>query len=418
MLLVDDEYLVRKGINETINWEEHGIKIIAEAANGEEGLEMALQYIPDIILTDIRMPFMDGLEFMSKLTATGLNFNIIVLSGYEEFSYVRTAIQNGAADYLLKPIDNAQLLDTVIKVGKKLKEERSTKLYFERLKDELSAIKKQFLRELIIGVYKNKDEILEKLKFLEIPIETFENYITSIRINEYNLVLQQLSKEELTKFKEQIIYSISQLLLLHSKFMGVVIEKDEEEWVIVIHMLNSNDDIIELIKSRCIELIDRIKKEFSQTISIGISDVCNNIEDINIAYKEAYTASFFKLLPGSSSVGYIKEKDVVGIRQEIRETLKYIRNNYSKEITIEMAAKELYISASYLMHIFKDEIGKTFNECLTEYRIEAAKGLLMDSKNKIYEVCEKVGYGDVKYFSQVFKKCTGMSPSEYMKNRL
>jgi two-component system, response regulator YesN len=418
MLLVDDEYLVRKGINETINWEEHGIKIIAEAANGEEGLEMALQYIPDIILTDIRMPFMDGLEFMSKLTATGLNFNIIVLSGYEEFSYVRTAIQNGAADYLLKPIDNAQLLDTVIKVGKKLKEERSTKLYFERLKDELSAIKKQFLRELIIGVYKNKDEILEKLKFLEIPIETFGNYITSIRINEYNLVLQQLSKEELTKFKEQIIYSISQLLLLHSKFMGVVIEKDEEEWVIVIHMLNSNDDIIELIKSRCIELIDRIKKEFSQTISIGISDVCNNIEDINIAYKEAYTASFFKLLPGSSSVGYIKEKDVVGIRQEIRETLKYIRNNYSKEITIEMAAKELYISASYLMHIFKDEIGKTFNECLTEYRIEAAKGLLMDSKNKIYEVCEKVGYGDVKYFSQVFKKCTGMSPSEYMKNRL
>src|SRR5689334_10325683 len=119
MLIVDDEYLVRKGISETIEWTEYGIKIIGEACDGEQGLEMAMDYMPDIILTDIHMPFMNGLEFMSKLRERGSNSNIIVLSGYEEFSYVRTALQYGVIDYLLKPIDNQQLIDTVQKVAAK-----------------------------------------------------------------------------------------------------------------------------------------------------------------------------------------------------------------------------------------------------------------------------------------------------------
>lgn len=416
MLLIDDEYLVRKGIRETIDWSEYGVEIIGEASDGEEGLEMALKFTPDIILTDIRMPFMDGLEFMAKLRESGSDSSILVLSGHEDFSYVRTALQHGAADYLLKPIDNKQLIGTVMKVAARIKEERSTQLYFKRLKDELSTIKKQFLRELIIGNIKDKSEIQDKLKFYEIPMETFGNYVISIRINEYNLVLQQLSHQELYDFKTLIVNNIAQLLLLNSKFMGIVIEKDDEEWVVILHMLDSNGTDVDLIKERCTELINRVKKEFSQPISIGISDVCNEIETISIAYKDAYTASYFKLLPGSSCVVYTKEKDAVGFRREIREAINYIKNNYAKDISVEQAAKELFISSSYLMHLFKDELGKTFNECITEYRIQVAKELLKDPRYKIYEVSENVGYGDVKYFSQVFKKVTGMSPSEYIKN--
>lgn len=416
MLLIDDEYLVRKGIRETIDWSEYGIEIIGEASDGEDGLEMALKFTPDIILTDIRMPFMDGLEFMAKLRESGLNSSILVLSGHEDFSYVRTALQHGAADYLLKPIDNKHLISTVMKVAEKIKEERSTQLYFKRLKDELSTIKKQFLRELIIGNIQDKSEIQDKLKFYEIPLETSGNYVISIRINEYNLVLQQLSPQELLEFKTLIVNNIAQFLLLNSKFMGIVIEKDDEEWVVILHMLDSQDTGVGLVKERCTELVNRVKKEFSQPISIGISDICNEIEAISSAYKDAYTASYFKLLPGSSCVVYTKEKDAVGFRREIREAINYIKNNYAKDITVELAAKELFISSSYLMHLFKDELGKTFNECITEYRIQVAKELLKDPQYKIYEVSENVGYGDVKYFSQVFKKVTGMSPSEYIKN--
>lgn len=415
MLIVDDEYLVRKGVSETIEWSDYGIQIAGDACDGEQGLELAICLKPDIILTDVHMPFMDGLEFMSKLRENGLDCSIIVLSGYEDFNYVRTALQHGAIDYLLKPIDNRQLIETVQKVAARIKEERSTTMYFNRLKNELSTIKKQFLRDIILGNTKDRDEILEKIGFLELPVELCCNHIISIRINEYNLVLQQLNREELTAFRELIIQSAAQLLLLNSRFMGILVEKDEEEWVIVLHMLNPEDDIVELIKERCLELTGRIKNSFSQTISIGISDICNDIEKMHLAYKDAYSASFFRLLPGCSSVGYIRERDAAGYRREIREALNYIKTNYSRDISIEMAAKELFISSSYLMHLFRDEVGKTFNECLTDYRIQVAKEMLKNPKFKIYEVCGNVGYGDVKYFSQVFKKVTGMSPSDYIR---
>ena len=95
ILVVDDEYLVRLGIRETIDWEEHGFSIVGEAADGRKGLELALNKKPDIILTDIRMPFMDGLEFMHQIRSHGLNSKIVVLTGYAEFDYVKTAMDNG-----------------------------------------------------------------------------------------------------------------------------------------------------------------------------------------------------------------------------------------------------------------------------------------------------------------------------------
>lgn len=418
ILLVDDEYLVRMGIRETINWSELGFEIIGEASDGEVGLEMALKLSPDIILTDIRMPFMDGLEYMEKLRSNGSEASIIVLSGYEDFSYVRTALKHGAVDYLLKPVNKKQLVETVVKVGGRIKEERSTQLYYNRLKEELSTIKKQFLRELIIGNITDRHEILDKLKFYDIPLELTNNYVISIRINEYNLVLQQMSAEELKNFKTQVINSIAQLLLLHSKYIGIVVEKDDEEWVVILHALNSDENIIELVKERCIEFTVRLKKEFSQTVSIGISDICNDIERIHTAYRDAYTASYIKLLPGNSSVGYIKEKDAVGAKKVVIDIVDFIKRNYSKDITAEMAAKELFISASYLMHVCRDELGKTFNDCLTEYRMQVAKEMLKDPRYKIYDVSESVGYSDVKYFRRVFKKITGITPSEYIENKM
>lgn len=96
ILVIDDEYLVRLGIRETINWSEYGFSIIGEASDGRKGLQLALDWKPEIILTDIRMPFMDGLEFMNQIRKHGLNSKIVVLTGYAEFDYVKAAMDNGA----------------------------------------------------------------------------------------------------------------------------------------------------------------------------------------------------------------------------------------------------------------------------------------------------------------------------------
>lgn len=414
MLVVDDEYLVRLGIRETIDWEKYGIKIIGEACDGEEGLELAIKHSPDIVITDMNMPIMDGVELISKLRQNGLECGIIILSGFQEFEYARTAVNYGVGTYLLKPIDNNQLVEAVLNVSRKIKEEKSTRHYYEKLKSELSTIKKQFLRDLILGNITETEQIKEKIEFLDVPINVDDNVVIVIKIDKYDSILKESTPEELRNYKNLVEKHISQELLIHSKYMGVFIDSNIDEWVVILHIDKEREEAINTLKERCKEMASQLQQESQWTVSVGISDLCGNIEEISQVYKDTCSILADKFIPGINSVVHVNE-DILNYRKEVKEAIIYIKNNYFKDITVDMAARELFISSSYLMHIFKTEVGRTFNECLIEYRIDKAKELLKDSRYKIYEVSSKVGYKDVKYFSQIFKKITGVSPSEYTK---
>lgn len=414
MLIVDDEHLVRLGLRNTVEWSNYGIEIIGEAADGEAGIELALENKPDIILTDIRMPFMDGLEFMSQVRDNGLESSIIVLSGYDEFAYVQTAIDKGASAYLLKPIDNQQLIETVQKVARKIKEEKGTKQYYNKLQNELTALKKQFIRELISGNITEREEIQERIKFLDIPLDIDNNYAIVIRINQFANFINATPKDDVKEFKETVLQLIANLLILHSKFIGIVVDVSLEEWVVILHTSSNENDINDLLKDRCIKLTKELEKKYNQTVSIGISNLCSEIENINKLYLEVCSVLDNKFLPNTNYI-VSANNDIISYRKEIKEAIGFMKANLYKDITVEVVANELYISTSHLMHLFKAEVGKTFNDCLIEIRIEKAKELLRNSNYKIYEVCKMVGYSDSKYFSQIFKRVVGVSPSEYIK---
>ena len=188
ILVVDDEYLVRLGIRETIDWEEHGFSIVGEAADGRKGLELALNKKPDIILTDIRMPFMDGLEFMHQIRSHGLNSKIVVLTGYAEFDYVKTAMDNGASAYLLKPIENEQLLDTMIQLGQEIRRQRKEKEYYKKLEKEIPAIEQKFFKDLIYGALTDEKAIHEKIELCRIPLKTNDNMIIPQKVSVLNKI--------------------------------------------------------------------------------------------------------------------------------------------------------------------------------------------------------------------------------------
>lgn len=404
MMVIDDEYLVRVGIKETIDWGKHGIKIIGEACDGEEGLDLAIKHSPDIIITDMNMPIMDGTKFISKLRQNGLECGIIILSAFQEFEYARTAVNHGVDAYILKPIDNSQLVETVLNVSQKIKEEKNTKHYYEKLNSELSTIKKKFLIDLIFGNITDTEKIKEKIAFLNIPNDVENNLVIDIKIDKYDLISKELAPEELGNFKDMVEKYISEVLLLHSKYMGVVINSNPDEWVVILHTDKEEEEILSTIKENCKKLASMVEQKSKWTVSIEVSHLYKN------------TCSFLadKFMSGVNYVMDVKE-DIFNYRKEVKEAIAYIKNNYFKDITVEMASKQMFISSSYLMHIFKAEVGKTFSECLIDYRIEKAKELLKDSRYKIYEVSSKVGYKDVKYFSQIFKKITGMSPREYIR---
>ena len=123
IFLAEDEAIIRRGIRDSIDWEANGLEFVGEAGDGEYAYPLILKTEPDILLTDVKMPFMDGLE-LSRLVKKSLpNIKIIILSGYNEFDYAKEAIKIGISDYLLKPITSASLVDALKRVAETIREE-------------------------------------------------------------------------------------------------------------------------------------------------------------------------------------------------------------------------------------------------------------------------------------------------------
>ncbi|HCA29972.1 MAG TPA: DNA-binding response regulator [Ruminococcaceae bacterium] len=415
MMILDDEYFVRLGIRETIDWNEYGVEIVCEADNGIEGLKQAVEHKPDIIITDIRMPGMDGLEFMARCREAELSSQFIVLSAHEEFNYAKTALQHGASDYLIKPIHNEQLIEAVVKVGNTIKEQKEMNSYYQNLSKGLSSVKEQALLEILTDSRLGRSGIKEKLDIFKISIEDQANYVVLIRIQDYHLALKKLTPGRIKTSKEILLSLANKHLNPNGDKNTYIINKDDEGIVAIVHTDSEDDEqTAMMLKESCLLMLREMSTQCRDlNVAAGISLVCRSLENLAAAHRQAYMASFMNHLPSQYSVTYYKDGEETGYRREITDALNYIRQNFKNDITVEDIAYELFISSSHLMHLFKNEYGKTINECITEYRIESAKKMLKNPKYKMLEVSQQVGYKNEKYFTRVFKKVTGLNPSEY-----
>lgn len=413
MMIVDDEYYVKEGLKQTIDWAKYQIEIVGEADNGEDALNLAKILNPDIIITDIRMPILDGVEFMKKLRENEINSHLIVISAYDDFEYARAAIKYGATNYILKPIDNDELIETIQKVIKKIESEKNFINSYNSFKNNISALKLGLLREIVYGKVSDSQSIKETLSYFKVDSNNI--VVITIKIENYDKTAMT-ANEHLRVLKEYITNQILNNVFARISNGGICLEKDEDELVIIIGFDGDTDTLYEQLKNEFCYLIKKINRKFQNdnfTVAVGISDL-HPRDNISKAYREAIFASNYSLLPELNIIGCARDKDLIGIRKEVKDALKMIVENYNRDITIDEVANKLHISTSHLMHLFKDELGKTFYDCLVEYRIAKAKELLLSTNLKVYEIAEKVGYQDAKYFSQLFKKYTGYTPKEFV----
>ncbi|MBB6690989.1 response regulator [Cohnella xylanilytica] len=209
VLVVDDEYLVRYGLRTTIDWERHGLELVGEAEDGEAGLELAVKHRPDIIVTDMSMPFLDGIGLMEQVRARGIGSKIIVLSGYDDFQYAKGAITHGASDYMLKPVENDHFISVVNRLADSIRRERlSEKIVRQKLIGDLAALLRTLRNRKTAGNVKVVDQAIRYIQahyaedlsvkriadrlyvspsylmhaFKESTSETVNDYITSCRI--------------------------------------------------------------------------------------------------------------------------------------------------------------------------------------------------------------------------------------------
>lgn len=502
VLIVEDEKEKARGIAYLVEKYNPLCTPIHLAYDGAEGYETALEHRPDIILADIRMPVMDGLEMIRALQKRKLQAEFIVLSGYAEFSYAKKAIELGVKNFITKPVDEDELNTTLHKVCKEISKRRSTEDSLNRINDDMpNYAMRDFLtggidQNYAVHEYLEEMHVLEKYHQYTCMLVEWEEEMPAIKdgmLSEQNPFLYgvktgrtqmavisaaaELGIEEKRSLAEQIYrenegkecsFSIgigstySDYIQLSNAYeesrvaLNYRILKGSKKVILyeeLYDMDNRTDLITEKEMEQLKERIDRfdqdgfyiaVKGIFNRVLSenqlslpelqkLSLNIVLlglHNIPTAQLQMNEYFGKNLFTLKSIEkfrtieqlenwiiNMVGSMNElmlKDSVPKKKDvITEAKEYIRQHYNHNITLNEISKKFFINPYYFSQLFKKKTGMTYQNYLINYRIDRAKKLLEETDLRIYEVCKLVGYNDMNHFNQVFERNEGMKPSEY-----
>lgn len=527
VLIVDDESTVHEQLKALIPWQELGWEVIGHAYNGKDAKKLTETFRPNLILTDLKMPIMDGLGFMSWLEGSGIAAKVIVLSGYGEFEYSRSAFLLGAYDYLLKPIQKSDLLRALGKAVEQIQRDSQTQV--DRINEKavlgegLTLMQDEFLTQVIGASILDENEIVVHAERLLMKLPE-NGYVTAVvrfidfdkqiqaryegdrpafyyaarnlireiagtgsqvyrnlyHVNEFVLVkampdknvsllepmihkLQHILSEGLklrsiigvSTYKQRIAklaaaYSEAQNALetltlagdrkfaihdRHSeagqrgpsametlwKDLGLLYDlladsgslRDNDKLLAKIEEAFREDSIgttsVSDWKKAMNELVQKIDPyTTNDDMRILLNEFKASIQAIQVLHAKESLLQWTELLIVRNSEA-MKGKSGKPLMEAIK---KYIDEHY-RTVTLDQTSERFYLNKNYFCSLFKSMMGVSFMEYVTDLRMEHAKRLLGESMLKTYEVAESVGYSDQRYFSQVFRKHTGMQPTQY-----
>jgi two-component system response regulator YesN len=360
-MIVDDRDIVRIELKRLKIWgEASGFNISQEAQNGREALDKLENFQIDLVITDIKMPKVDGIELLRAIVDRNLCSCVVLLSDYSEFSYARQGIILGAFDYIPKPVDANELSGLLSRA----------KIYIDHIRLEKERIRK----------------LEEAQKDTE----------------------QRLSIDEVTTLTSLIRMGDEKSILVIERMMDQILKNSNKVELIRISGLlkNSIHDIItELIKA-----FPYIELFIDPSIYSGFDDIKNlDLSSINNIFMDK--------IKGLSHMITILRLDLQD-KGIVRQVYNFILKNIDNNISLAMVADQLYMNKTYISESFKQKVGISFTEFVTIVKMERAKVLILIDDLKTYEIAEKLGYKDAEYFSKVFKKVVGLTPTEFRLNRV
>ena len=350
ILIVDDDTVFRTRMKSIIDWEKEGYSIIAEARNGREAIEKIEEFNPDIVITDISMPVINGVELIDFVTKFKENTSIIALSGYNDFHYVRGSLIKGAEDYLLKNQLNAdKLLDVLGSVSKKLISKNTYKPKHTIVnKDTLI---QEFLLLLISGCAGSKEEIHSRLKRLDIE-NLIQGVVVIVAEPDNNELIGNLSESEYYKY----LYSINCILKesVSSDSGAVITIVGRNRILILIPVSNPT-----LYKEKCRRLLSRMNNNvirfLNEPISFGVSGFCKDITELSYYYEQAVKTLVENRFQGKSS--FIAEANVE------QKTSKILTLDVTDEKDI---IESLRREDDFTTDVVINRIFNKFNNCSSE----------------------------------------------------
>jgi two-component system response regulator YesN len=397
LVVADDEPKIRRGIRNVLNWSEFNIEIVGEAEDGEIALQVIKEEKPDIILLDINMPFLNGLNLLQKLEDINSKSIVIIISGYDDFSYAQKALRFNVFDYILKPVNKKKIEDIISKVVCKLNEIQKETNYFEwvekQLNENMDMLKKTFFSEWLNNKLSD-EQVLKEISFFN--IEFGKNVGIIVVKHEEKLNIEAIDKRWNMELLE---YAIANLL--YEKF-----NKSNEKFI-----FNDDKNNIVLIVNvydmiKWINLGKQVEIDIAKYLKCNVIIEQGNVSDGILKIKDEY-------LRIMNSVKKKKKHSPITLL-----AIKYIEENYySNDLSINDISDKLEVTSSYVSKLLKKETGVSFIDHLTNIRIKKAMYIMEDPSIKIYDVAELVGYSNQHYFCRAFKKVVGISPTEYKRGK-
>jgi len=348
ILIVDDEFIIRTGIRTSIDWESMGMVVVGEAANGKEGYEKVLSLEPHIVITDIRMPVMDGLEFTKLLKENTPNVRIVIISGYNEFQYAREALRMGVNEYLLKPIGADELIKIMLQQCDEVVKERYLIDQDTRMKslliENLLLIQTRFVNIVVKGQNNDKQSIIEKSIELNVDLSGEEYQVVIIDIDDFFLITENLSDKEKEQLKMLIKHIAQEVLIPSTNSMVCFSEADYLLCVINVKASNKHN-LFNLYE----EIQYSVKEQQRLTVTIGVSNIYKSILDIPKAFNEALIALRNKVFKGKDKIISINDVDKTNIISQIiypsideKEIINYLKIMESEKLN--EALEKLYMN--------------------------------------------------------------------------
>lgn len=307
IMIVDDEEIIRNGIVTYIDWDRYGYSIVGEAENGKKALEVARQVKPEIILTDIYMPIMDGIEFAREIKKILPDVVIIYLSGYDEFTYAQKAIEIGIFRYITKPLQEPQLLEVLEDARKDLEHRELEKVQVKKLKDlirdSLPLLKERFFLNLIRGKYK-ENEIKSKLDYLNIEIPYEQFFCMIISLDDYFLLAETQSEDDLNLIKFAV-QNISEEILSDVQGCFFMFEEKQNEIGVLFNYSGGFSSFLSALYPGLQKIQDSMRMYFKTTVTIGIGRSCDSLTKVAESYGEAVEALEFRTMYGKNSILFI-----------------------------------------------------------------------------------------------------------------
>lgn len=397
VIIVDDEERIRERLLRILPWEEMGLEVVGEAQDGREALSLALERKPDIIITDICIPYIDGLKFVEILSERQPDTLVIVITGHDDFNYALSAIKLKVFDFILKPVIKDQLYSVMSKACSELDKRIINEKYLGWAKgcirNDLTSVKERFLNDWVKGNI-TSDEFMQQKDIMDID---FDEQATMFVI----APLARIKEEAITRNldKSQLMF---QLFNTISDKLG--------EYPRTIVFKDDSDNIVAIVPVTDVQKINAMITDINETVSRLCDCMVSTVKKTIVGGYHAVPIIYLELITKLR-----KENDFTPIVNGMKQ---YIMANYScSDFSVENLCEEFKISRTYAWKLLKAELGISFRELLSSIRIAKATELMGDPVLKLYEIADKVGFNSQHYFSLAFKKELGISPEEYRKKQ-